>query len=231
MCGRARRRRDGARLAGDGRTHRGRRRPARARSPPEAPRQPGSRLHLKGLRGRPWGDRRKPRVARGDLDHATRARPHARPIRPGRERLTRPHDVDLAAGPAAERHRSRRVVPLRFAVHTPRPRRRAASRPRRLLSSTLPVRGSIRSTIDRSTRASHSEPSPSAAVSGPEGSGVTEPTRLRFPSMRARPLRVVSPPPLVLDVTADASASFRLAVCRGVAGSSSRTAQRSKSVA
>jgi len=31
--------------------------PAGDRAPAEAPRQPGSRLRLKGLRRRPWGDR------------------------------------------------------------------------------------------------------------------------------------------------------------------------------
>jgi len=39
------------------------------------------------MRSRPWGDRRRPRVAEGELDHATGVRPHDRAIRPGREPL------------------------------------------------------------------------------------------------------------------------------------------------
>src|SRR5439155_1190165 len=58
-----------------------------ARSLPEAPRQQRSRLRLKGMRSRPWGDRRSPRVDEGELDDTTRACPHDRAVRPGRERL------------------------------------------------------------------------------------------------------------------------------------------------
>src|SRR5207244_9910271 len=81
---------DGTDFAGDGPTRRGRRSPSCARPVPEAPRQPGSGLRLKGMRSRPWGDRRRPDVDEGELDHATRVRPHDRAVRPGRERLSLP---------------------------------------------------------------------------------------------------------------------------------------------
>ncbi len=100
MRGRAGGRRDGARFAREGRPNRGRRHSADERAPAEAPRQPGPRLHLKGLRRRPWGDRRRPGVAERALAHTTRTRSDDRRVRPRRERLAAP-----------SRHRSRGFIP------------------------------------------------------------------------------------------------------------------------
>lgn len=100
MRGRAGGRRDGARFAREGRPNRGRRHSADERAPAEAPRQPGPRLHLKGLRRRPWGDRRRPGVAERALAHTTRTRSDDRRVRPRRERLAAP-----------SRHRSRGFYP------------------------------------------------------------------------------------------------------------------------
>ena len=89
MRARARGRRDGARLARDGRASRGRRRPACEGALPEAPRPPGPCLRLKGLRRRPWRDRRRPRVDEGELADAARVSPNDRRLRPRRQHLVR----------------------------------------------------------------------------------------------------------------------------------------------
>jgi hypothetical protein len=44
-------------------------------------------LHLKGLRRRPWGDRRRPDLAEGELDDAAGVRAHDGGVRPSGEPL------------------------------------------------------------------------------------------------------------------------------------------------
>ncbi len=109
MRSRARGRRDGARLAWDGRASRGRRRPACEGALPEAPRPPSPCLRLKGLRRRPWGDRLRSRVDEGELAYAARVSPNDRRLRPHRQHLVRAYraldPVSSSVGTATVRRR------------------------------------------------------------------------------------------------------------------------------